>query len=96
MWHYLMFSSTNDSAIQLGSVARISGAVAAAISPNLRMSEHGGLSSQVKCHMLSVPTHGAGAAIGGLGGPCFVAGDGKTPSPSALCFRRVTVDAIAA
>lgn len=56
----------------LGYPAGISGwhcaAVTTAIS-NLRMSEHGGLSSKVKCQMLSIPTHREGPGPRrGLGG----------------------------
>lgn len=44
-------------------------AVTTAIS-NLRMSEHRGLSSKVKCQMLSIPTHREGPGpCQGLGGP---------------------------
>lgn len=45
---------------------------------NPRMSEHGGLSSKVKCQMLSIPTHREGpGAPSGAWRPCLSAGDGK-------------------
>lgn len=67
MWHYLMFCSINDSAIQLESALnrchhRLR---------NTCMSVHGSLSSKVKCQMLRVYTYGEGPGTHrwGLGGP---------------------------
>lgn len=76
MWHYLMFCSINDSAIQLESALRRCHHHLC----NPRMSEHGSLSSKVKCQMLSMYTHGEGPGTPlGARRPCFSAGDGKTP-----------------
>lgn len=67
MWHYLMFCSINDSAIQLGSVA---GITPLSSPPPLQPTpEHGGLSSKVKCQTRSIPTYreGPGATLGAQG-----------------------------
>lgn len=54
---------------------------------NPRMSEHGGLSSKVKCQMLSILSYREepSAALGARR-PCFLAVDGKTPLLSLFCF----------
>lgn len=54
---------------------------------NPRMSEHGGLSSKVKCQMLSIPTQREGPGTPSRARrPCLSAGDGKTPLLSSFCF----------
>lgn len=71
MWHYLMFCSINDLAIQLGSVVGIA-PLSPPPSPTYACLSTGALSSKVKCQMLSIPTRREGPGLcRGLGGPAF-------------------------
>lgn len=80
MWHYLMFCSINDSAIQLGSVA---GITPLSPPPSLRPTHVWAWGPLLKSQMSDVihppliekdPARHRGARR-----PCFWAGDGKTP-----------------
>lgn len=75
-WRCLMRRAINDSPILLEAALRRCRCHLS----NPRMSEHGSLSSKVKCQMLSMYAHGERPSTPlGARRPCCSAGDGKTP-----------------
>lgn len=85
MWHYLMFCSINDSAIQLGSVAGIA-PLSPPPSPTYACLSTG--ASPQKSNVRCYPSLLIEKDLGCIGArrPCFWAGDGKTPLLGLFCF----------